>query len=48
MSLSYHGKSKEVCEYVIKTFDKPQYSDNMSIQLWVKESKIRLEEIKNV
>lgn len=48
MTLTYHGKSKEICEFVVKTYDKPEYSNNKTIQTWVKESKLRLKEINDV
>jgi hypothetical protein len=46
--LSYHGKSKDVCEWVVKTYDKPEYMNNMSVKLWVEASKQCLKELHNV
>lgn len=44
--LTYHGKSKEVCEWVIATFKNDLASkDNLTVQLWIKASEDRLKEL---
>jgi hypothetical protein len=46
--LTYHGRSKEVCEYVVRHFDKPEYDNNKSIKIWVEASKACLKEMYGV
>jgi hypothetical protein len=46
--LTYHGRSKEVCEYVVHHFDKPEYSYNKTISMWLQASKQYLKEIQDV
>ena len=46
MNLTFHGKTKEVCEWVVENYKNYKlYSDNKTIQQWVKESEERLHEL---
>jgi len=46
MTLTYHGKSKEACEWVVENFKNYKlYSDNKTIQQCVKQSEERLHEL---
>ena len=39
-NLTKHGRSYDICEYVVKNFDNnPMYKDNKTVQQWVKDSK---------
>ena len=39
-TLVTHGKTKQVCEWVIGNYaNNPFYADNLSVQVWVKESR---------
>lgn len=38
--LSYHGKTREQCEWVLMNYaNRPDYSDNAGVQEWVKASR---------
>jgi hypothetical protein len=40
LKLSYHGRSKEACEWVLDNFaGRVYYKDNGSVQEWITESK---------
>ena len=40
LNLSYHGKTKEMCEWVLAKFANLEYyKDNQSVQDWVADSK---------
>ena len=40
LKLSYHGKSKEACKWVLDNFaGREYYKDNGSVQEWIAESK---------
>lgn len=44
--LSYHGKSEDICRWVIETYDNEEsLRNNITTQLWVDASKKRLAEI---
>lgn len=37
--LSFHGRTKEMCEWVILTYgDRKDYKDNKSVQDWIETS----------
>lgn len=39
MNLTYHGKTKESCEWVIKNYKNNElYFDSITIQKWIKDS----------
>jgi|688.fasta_scaffold909694_1 hypothetical protein len=44
--LTYHGKSEDVCLWVIESFDKEEFTKyNETTRLWVEASKERLREL---
>ena len=44
--LSFHGKSEDICRWVIDNYDKPEYMENnRTTQLWVEASRQRLAEL---
>jgi hypothetical protein len=46
--LTYHGRTRECCEYVIREYENnKEYEDHMSVQSWVQASKNRLKELDN-
>jgi hypothetical protein len=46
MNLTFHGKTKEACEWVVENYKNYKlYSDNKTIQQWLKESEERLHEL---
>lgn len=46
--LTFHGQTKEMCEWVIKEYDNNDYYPNhQCIDAWVEASKKRLEELDN-
>ena len=46
-TLTYHGKSEEMCLWVIKTYgDNPAHVDNKGVQIWVEDSKLFLEQLR--
>jgi len=46
MTFTYHGKTKEACEWVVENFKNYKlYSDNKTIQQWLKQSEERLHEL---
>jgi hypothetical protein len=46
--LTHHGKTKEVCEYVVYRFDRPEYDNNKGIKIWVEASKSCLKDTHGV
>lgn len=43
-SLTYHGRTRDVCEWVLMTYaNRPDYADNASVQEWVEHSKAFLD-----
>ena len=40
--LSYHGKNKETCRWVIETYDNPENRQLLAVRLWVDASKMYL------
>lgn len=47
MNLTYHGKTKDACEWVIEKYKNYKlYSDNTTVQQWVKDSEEMLNELK--
>ena len=42
--LTFHGKTREMCEWVLSRYgNRPEYKNNKSIQVWLKESKAFLD-----
>ena len=46
--LTYHGQSKDICEKVVSSWDKPEYLRLETVRLWVQASKDCLKEKYNV
>lgn len=45
-TLTYHGKTRECCEWVIKDYEnRDDLANNLTIQSWVQASKERLKEL---
>jgi hypothetical protein len=45
MTLTYHGRSKDVCQSVITKYkDNPKYKNNKTVQEWVRQSELVLKE----
>lgn len=43
--LNTHGRSKDICEWVINTYEKNEgYKDNLTVQQWIEASKECLKE----
>lgn len=43
LKLSYHGRTKQCCEWVLDTYAHRQdYKDNGSVQEWIKDSVVFL------
>ena len=43
-SLTYHGKTRDVCEWVLMTYaNRPDYAENTSVQEWVEHSRAFLD-----
>ena len=46
--LTYHGRTRECCEYAVREYENnKEYTDHMSVKLWVQASKNRLKELDN-
>jgi hypothetical protein len=38
--LAMHGRSEDICRWVVHTYaNRPKYKDNLTVQLWVAQSR---------
>lgn len=42
--VSHHAQSESVCKWVVENFSDDKYSDNKTVQEWVKQSSEQIEQ----